>query len=531
MNYAKLFIQTRREAPAGLDLPGQQMLVRGGYIQPLPGGECALLPLGQRSLSRLEARLAREFAALGGMEVDFPPGSGGAAPVLEMARGQLRSHRQLPALLFRRGWEAAAAPTRGGGLFGAHSSRVMETFLFESDPVRLERTSAEVAGAVLGLLAELGLHLPGGEDLPGAGIQAGQAWLYPHEAGGETLLQCEECGYSAAPSAVRFHRPIAAAEAPAPLRKVATPGCKTIASLAQFLGIPESRTAKAVFLTADEKRLVFAVVRGDRDVNEAALRRLLGTDRLRPAGEDEIRAAGAAPGYASPVGLRGVSVIVDAEIPASPNLVAGANEEGYHLLNVNYGRDYTAAQVAEIALARPGDSCPECGAALGQARGVQLVSAVRYAESALAGAAFVDETGKTRPPLLERYRLDLTRAFACLAEACSDAKGLRLPPAAAPFAIHLVVLDAKSPAVQEATRQVLAALEAEGIEPLVDDRPDSPGVKFNDADLIGLPARVTVSDRALQQGGVELKRRAEEGRQIVAPGQLIKALGQAPEPA
>jgi prolyl-tRNA synthetase len=523
MRFNQLFIQTRREAPADLDLRGQQMLVRAGYIQPLNEGLYALLPLGQRSLRRLEARLESELGNLGGVSVDLPLENGTAA-VREIARSHLRSYRQLPVLLYSAGWRMDETQRRGGGLLGARASRVLECYIMEHDPVRQEQLSAEIAGSFLGLLRELGLGVLGGEYLTGAGVETGQVWLFPHPAGEETLLQCEECGYSAAPSAARFQRPAAPAEALASLEPVDTPNCKTIAALAQLLGIPESRTAKAVFLTAEETRLVFAMVRGDRDVNLAALRRILGADNLRPATDEEIRAVGAVPGYASPVGLRGARVIVDREIPETPNLVAGANQEGFHLRNVNYGRDYTAERVAEIAQACAGDACPECGEALVEVRGVRLASAQRYSPeySAAAGLGYIDDTGKNQPPLLESYRFDLTRALGCLAEACCDEKGLRLPDAAAPFPIHIVVLDARNAEVQAAARDLDARLLAAGVEALVDDRPDSPGVKFNDADLIGLPVRLTVSERALKQGGFELKRRGEENKEIISGDRILE---------
>ena len=526
MRFNQLFIQTRREAPADLDLRGQQMLVRAGYIQPLNEGLTAFLPLGQRSLRRLEERLERELDNLGGVSVDLPLENGPAA-VWEIARSHLRSYRQLPALLYSAEWRRDETQLRGGGLLGARVSRVLESYTLERDPVRREQLSAEMAGSFLGLLRELGLAVLGGEYLPGAGVETGQAWLFPHPSGEDSLLQCEECGYSATPSAARFLRPAALPEAPAPLEPIATPNCKTIAALAQLLGIPESHTAKAVFLTADETRLVFAVLRGDRGVNLAALRRLLGVDNLRPATDEEIRAVGAVPGYASPVGLRGARLIVDREIPETSNLVAGANQEGFHLRNVNYGRDYSAEQVAEIAQACAGDACPECGDALVEVRGVQLASALRFSPdySAAAGLGFIDETGKSRPPLLETYHFDLSRALGCLAEACSDEKGLRLPDAAAPFLFHIIVLDAKNAEVQASARDLEARLLAAGVEALVDDRPDSPGVKFNDADLIGLPVRLTVSERALKQGGFELKRRGEDTKSIIDLDQVIKVLG------
>ncbi len=532
MRYASLFTQTRREAPADIDLPGQQMLVRAGYVHALATGAPLLLPLGERVLHRLEERLAGELTALGALELGSTPPLPEAAPAwLDMVRGHLRSYRQLPAIFYHFDWQPGPAARRGAGLLGARLNRVLEVHLLAADGPQQERLAAEMAGLLLGLLRELNLPLWGGEYLPGAGVQAGQAWLFPQSAAEDRLLQCEQCGYSADASAARFHRPAAVEEVPLPLEPVATPDTRSIAALAALLGIPEARTAKAVFLTAGEERLIFAVVRGDREVNEAALRRLLHTDRLRPAVEDEIRAVGAVPGYASPLGLRGVRVVVDTQVPLSPNLVAGANREGYHLLNVNFGRDFTG-EVAEIAQARAGDACPECGQALSELRGVLLAHARRF--DPVPGLTFIDENGKGRPPLLESYRLDLTRAFACLAEANVDEKGLRLPLSAAPFPVHLVVLAGKNPAVEETARELAARLLAAGIEALIDDRIDSPGVKFNDADLIGLPLRLTVSERGLSAGGVEMKLRADTQKSLVPLAGLVdevrRALGRDGQP-
>ncbi len=525
MQYSKLFTQTRREAPADIELPGQQMLVRAGYIQPLRSDGPLLLPLGQLVMRRLETRLAGALAEMGGLEIGTGAARAGGIPSwVETARAHLRSHRQLPAIFYHFDWQPAAEPRHAAGLLGARLNRVLEVHLLSADSQRQEHMAAEMAGLLLGLLRDLRLPLWGGEYLPGAGVQAGQVWLYPHLAGGERLLQCGECGYSAEPSAARFRRPTPSPEMPLPLQPVATPETKTIAALAGLLGIPEARTAKAVFLTAEDAGMIFAVVRGDREVNEAALRRLVGSDQLRPASEEEIRAAGAVPGYASPVGLRGVRVVVDTQVPLSPNLVAGANREGYHLLNVNYGRDYTASDVAEIALARAGDACPECGEPLEEIHGVQLADARRWSAESISGLgiSFIDENGKGCPPQVETYRLQLTRAFGCLAEEHMDDRGLRMPVSAAPYAVHLVVLAGKNPAVEETATQAAALLADAGFEALIDDRSDSPGVKFNDADLIGLPLRLTVSERALKEGGVEMKRRGDPDKWLVPLEELIE---------
>ncbi|BAJ62881.1 proline--tRNA ligase [Anaerolinea thermophila] len=522
--FTQLFTQTRRQAPADLERPGQQFLVRAGYIHPVAGGTPFLPPLGTRALNRMRKTFLEEIKALGGMEIHLPP-SGERAdlahlPLLDFLSVHLRSHRQLPVLWFSLNQRPQETPQRGGGLLSARSQTVLEIISLHREESELERTSADLAGTLLGFLRGLSLPLVGGEDLPFAGLQTGQAWMIPLEIGEERLLICEECGYTAASSAARFARPEPVSDSPLPLKKVPTPECKTIADLAKFLGIPESQTAKAVFFTArreGKEELIFAVVRGDREVNEAAIRRATGAEALFPASEEAIRAAGAEPGYASPVGLKGVHVIVDTEIPGTPNLVAGANEAGYHLLNTVYGRDYTATQVAEIALAQPGYACPECREPLSETRGLTVARSIRFSSDFIRdrGLNYFDENGQSRPVWMEIHTLNLTRTFACLAELRHDNYGLILPPQASPFEVHLVVLPGKENGVASALPEVLKQLEQMNLDVLVDDRSESPGVKFNDADLIGVPVRLTLSERSLQQGGIEVRKRWESERQTI----------------
>jgi prolyl-tRNA synthetase len=300
----------------------------------------------------------------------------------------------------------------------------------------------------------------------------------------------------------------------------------TIEALAAFLNVTKARTAKAVFMVAtlpdgqgQVDRFVFALVRGDMEVNETKLANALKAKELRPAREDEIAAVGAVPGYASPVGLRDVLVVVDDIIPASPNLVGGANAAGYHMLNLNYGRDYTAAIVADIAAAGEGDACPVCGAALRTSRGVEVGNifklGTRY--SAALGATFLDQDGKQQPVIMGSYGIGSGRLLACVAEAHHDANGLLWPITVAPYHVHLVLLPDASGQAAAVAGQLYADLQAVGVEVLYDDRDERPGVKFKDADLIGLPLRLTVSERSLKQGGLELKRRDSDERGGIVP--------------
>jgi len=364
-------------------------------------------------------------------------------------------------------------------------------------------------------------------------------YMYLTPMGEDTLLFCDSCGYSANRQISRFYKPAPPEEAPRPVEKISTPGTKTIDDLARLLGVPASRTAKAVFLMATlaapeepasmnpgaengprppVEQFIFAVVRGDTDVNETKLSNILKARDLRPATEQEIRAAGAVPGYASPYGLSSVRVVVDDLIPVSPNLVSGANEEGYHLLNVNYGRDYCADTVADISAAGEGSLCPNCQAPMRVSRGVEIGNifklGTRYADAM--GCTFTDEAGLVRPVIMGSYGIGVGRLLACIAEEHHDDLGLRWPASVAPYPVHMVLLPGKSGQPDQVGSDLYTQLTSAGLEPLYDDRSESAGVKFMDADLIGLPLRINVSERALKQGGLEFKLRATGETRIVA---------------
>jgi prolyl-tRNA synthetase len=254
------------------------------------------------------------------------------------------------------------------------------------------------------------------------------------------------------------------------------------------------------------------------EVNETKLANAVRARSLRPATEDEIRSVGAVPGYASPVGLTDTLVVVDDLISSSPNLVAGANEVGYHLLNVNYGRDYQTDLVVDIAAAQEGDSCPACGCPLHEARGVEVGNifklGTRYSEAM--GCHYLDAQGQPKPVVMGSYGIGIGRLLACIAEQHHDDAGLIWPITVAPHPVHLVLLAGRgSNEITEAAERLYTELESAGIQALYDDRLESPGVKFNDADLIGLPIRLTVSDRAMKAGGVEFKRRDRIEREVV----------------
>ena len=328
--------------------------------------------------------------------------------------------------------------------------------------------------------------------------------------GEDVLLICPNGDYAANREVAIFQRDAASDEALLPLELVETPDTTTIAALGEFLNVPLSRTAKAVFYTAASGRFIFAVIRGDLDVNETKLRKVVGEGTLVPATVEEIRARGAEPGYGSPVGVTDAVIVVDESVRDARNLVAGANKIGWHALNVNLGRDYQADVVADIAAAEEGFRCPNCGAPMQAAKAIEVGNifklGTRYSEAL--GATYLDANGDAHPILMGSYGIGSGRAAATIVEQRHDEKGIDWPVAVAPYHVSLMWLGSdQDTATVSAGDDLYGAFKDAGIETLYDDRAERAGVKFNDADLIGCPIRVSVSKRTIERGEAEIKAR------------------------
>ncbi|HEY7970541.1 MAG TPA: proline--tRNA ligase, partial [Candidatus Limnocylindrales bacterium] len=364
------------------------------------------------------------------------------------------------------------------------------------------------------------------------GIMGGteaREFMVLNPAGEDVLVLCEACGYAANRQVARIERPAAATEEPGALDEVATPGTTTIASLAAFLEIPETRTAKAAFFLTGDGRLVTAIVRGDLDVNETKLSNAVGASTgIRPATVEEIKAAGMEPGYGSPIGAHDTVVVVDELVARSPNLVAGANKEGIHYRNVNVGRDFTPDMTADITNAREGDPCPTCGKPVILRNGIEVGNIFKLGTkfSDAAGATYLGEDGKEHPIVMGSYGIGVGRNVACIVEEHHDEKGIAWPEEVAPYAAHLVAIGAnKDPRVTEVAERLHQVGEDAGYwrHILYDDRDESPGVKFTDAELLGMPWILTVSPRSLAAGGVEVTNRAT-GERSTRPVEEVEAL-------
>jgi prolyl-tRNA synthetase len=361
------------------------------------------------------------------------------------------------------------------------------------------------------------------------GGTAAHEFMFLTPIGEDTLVICPQCGYAANRQIAPATRPLVDHGPPEPLAEVATPNTPTIAALAEFLGIPASQTGKAVFFIArrpgagsePEDRLVTAVVRGDTEVNETKLTNLLQASALRPASDAEIEAGGMAPGYASPIGIDPARAVVVADrlVAESHNLVVGANRPGYHLRNANHGRDYTAALVGDIVAASAGDPCPACGEPVALERGVEVGNIFKLGTkySAALGANVLGPDGVQRPIVMGSYGIGVGRVLACVVEHSHDEHGIIWPASVAPYDVHLVSLGEN-----EAAAELYAELQRGGLSVIYDDRGESAGVKFADADLLGMPIRVTLSRRTLAAGEVEIKLRSATERTLVPRAEAVE---------
>ena len=564
MRMSRLFGRTLREAPAEAETASHRLLVRAGCIDQLMAGVYSYLPLGWRAKRKAERIVREEMDAAGAQEVFLPAiqpvelwrRSGREAafgPVLfhlgdqrgrELVLGPTHeevvtrlfaahagSWRDVPVTLYQIQTKFRDEARPRGGLIRVREFTMKDAYSFDLDEDGLDASYEAMFEAYRRIFARCGVPVVAAEADSGAiGGKGSQEFVFLGGAGEDTVALCERCGYAANTEKAEFARSPAAPEPPLPAEEVATPGASTIEALAAQLGVTAARTAKAVFYVAgggEEPALpVFAVVRGDLDVNEVKLAAALGGRALRPMEEAELAEYGVAAGYASPIGADArLRVVADVSIAASPNLAAGANRPGWHLRNVNHGRDWTAHEVADIALAHDGAACARCeGGALRLRRGMELGHVFRLGRiySEAFGAAVLDDGGRRRFPAMGCYGIGVDRIVAAAVEASHDEDGIRWPAALAPYDAHLVALGGARDAGSRAEAEALyGELRAAGVETLFDDRDESPGVQFKDADLIGLPLRVTVSARNRREGAVELRRRAGGATELVPRAEAV----------
>lgn len=572
MRFSNLFAQTLRETPSDAELASHRLSLRAGLIRQLAAGIYSYLPLGWRALRKVEAIVREEMDAVGGQEISMPivqpadlwRASGrydAATPgptlvrfrdrsshdmvlamtheeaVTDLARQVVHSYKQLPLMVYQIQTKFRDETRARGGLVRVREFPMKDAYSFHLDAESLDATYREVYGAYERIFARCGLEAFAVEADPGMmGGATSHEFMVANEKGEDTLMRCARCGHAANRETARFDKGTLPAEEPAPLERVATPGATTIEAVAKYLGIETRQTLKAVFYTTAGGEVIFGVIRGDLEVNETKLAAALGGADLHPSTTEELEAAGLVAGYASPVGIEGVRVVADDSTQSEARFVAGANEPGYHLRNVNVARDLASACTSDwqsdrrnaipayvdIALAREGDPCPRCGAPLAATRGIEaghvFQLGTQYSEKL--GATVLNREGRAEPMRMGCYGIGLGRLLALVIEAHHDEQGIVWPVAIAPAQVHIVSVGANREDVSTAADALYERLCGVGYEVLYDDRPERAGVKFNDADLIGLPVRITISRRMLEGDALEIKARWEDEQRVVPAGEI-----------
>lgn len=524
-------------------------LIRGGYIRPVSAGIYSLLPLGKRVQAKVRRIIREEMNRVDGQEVLMPVvipaelweesgryhnvgsellrfqdrnekrmvlGMTHEEAVVHLVRSEVKSYKQLPFMVyqFQTKYRDEARPR--AGLLRVREFTMKDGYSFHVSSEDLNAYYERVHGAYNRIFKRLGMKevVSIQSDTGMMGGSAAHEFMAVAESGEDTIFVTEWGSYRAnrevASSALTFDP-----EPPLPLEKVATPGQETIEEVAAFLGVDTAQTGKAVFYADDDDNLVFVVIRGDFEVNETKLRNHLKTAELRFAEDELIRAAGAVPGYASPmnVDVDQVRVVFDISARRSANLVVGANEIGYHYKNFNFDREMASVadrvDVLDIATAREGDPDPVEGLPLIMKRGIEVGNifqlGIKYTQSM--NCRYLDAQGKSQPMVMGCYGIGVERSMAAVIEQCHDKFGPIWPLAIAPFEVHICVLNLEKEPVAELAEKVYSELVDAGIEVLFDDRNEKAGSAFADADLLGIPFRLVISPKNIQNGQIEFKTR------------------------
>lgn len=549
MRMSNMFSKTLREAPNGADCKGYEYLLRAGYIKQLGAGIFSLLPLGFRAAKKIEGVIREEMDAIGGQEIlmsvvnpadiwketgryysidkemtrfqdrvgrDMVLAMTNEESVTDLARGEIDSYKRLPMMVYQIQTKWRDDPRPRAGLIRVREFTMKDAYSFDKDYEGLEKSYRDQYRAYFRIYSRCGLPVIAvGADSGMMGGKVSHEYMYLSPIGEDTIITCGKCGYTSNRQVATFKKEYFAEEMKEK-ELIETPECKTIEELCSFLKIEPRQTAKAVFMVGsfinahdgkEEDKLIVAIVRGDMDVEENKLANTVKANALRPAHIEEITEKGIVPGFGSPIGIKeGAIVIIDDSVAKSNNLVAGANKQGFHYLNTNYGRDFDGT-VADIASARDGYRCPVCGEPLTASKGVEVGNifqlGTRYSDAM--NCYYQAEDGTRKPVIMGCYGIGVGRLLACLAESYNDESGLKLPISVAPYQVHLICLVKDTQVGEDLYKELTDA----GIETLYDDRKESAGVKFADADIIGIPIRITIGNRSLKEGKVEVKIRED----------------------
>ena len=566
MRMSQLFAPTLREVPAEAETISHQYLLRAGMIRKIAAGIYNYLPLAQRVLQKIERIVREEMDKQGGQELQMPAlhpadlwlesgrwdvygkelfrlqdrherdyclGPTHEEVITDLVRREVSSYRQLPLLLYQIQTKFRDEIRPRFGLIRGREFTMKDLYSFDKDEEGLAVSYQKMYHAYSEVFRRCGLKFRVVEADTGAiGGSESHEFVVIAETGESEIAYCDECNYAAnveraeAVLEVEGSSPTAQGE----LELASTPGMTTISEVADFLAVdPRGLIKTLVYLAIDKEdyQPVVVLLRGDREVNEIKLQNYLGCLHLALADADTVQKITGAPvGFAGPVGLKDVRIIADEEVPHIVNGVCGANRADYHWVNVNPGRDFAITEVADIRKVVAGDKCKVCGHALKTTRGIEVGHifklGTKYSEAM--GATFLDEKGNKKPFVMGCYGIGIPRTMAAAIEQNHDDKGIIWPMTIAPYQVVVVPVNSKIEEQMKVAEELYAALQGAGIEVVLDDRDERAGVKFNDADLIGFPLRITIGSRSLKEGKVEIKKRRTGEILLVEREQVVATL-------
>ncbi len=560
MRYSAMLIPTLREVPKDAEIDSHILMTRAGLIRKSSAGLYTFLPLGFRSLLKVVAIIREEMNRAGALELLPPfvtPGelwkeSGRwdvmgremlrfrdrhdndlvLSPTAEEAvtavvRENVKSYRDLPLNLYQINTKFRDEIRPRFGVMRAREFIMKDAYSFDADEAGLNTTYEAMRVAYRRIFKRCGLEVdPVQADTGSMGGSASEEFMVPSQVGEEEIVKCSECGYVANVERAVSRREFAAsAESLLPPEEVATPDTRTIEELTAFFGTTPDRFIKSLIYKADGKP-VMACIRGDLEVNEVKLKNALGAVELELGDEALVREATGAPvGFAGPAGLKNIRIVADESVRAMANAVTGANKKDFHLKNVNPGRDFAPEKYADLQLVREGDACPQCGTPLNSYRGIEVghIFKLGYKYTESMNVTFLDKDGSEKHPIMGCYGIGAGRTLASVIEQSHDEGGIIWPMSIAPFQVLIVPVNVEDETLMTAAKEIYDALTKK-YEVLLDDRNERAGVKFNDADLIGIPVRITVGKTFTNEGKLEVKLRAEKDKELVERDKLIRRI-------
>lgn len=539
MRYSKMLAPTLREVPAEAEIVSHKLMLRSGLMRKVASGVYTYLPLGWRTIGKISNIIREEMDNSGAQELMFPIvqpaelwqksgrwdvygdelwrvkdrhgrdfclGPTHEEIVSSLMANEINSHKQLPMMVYQMQNKYRDERRPRFGLMRSREFIMKDCYSFDKDEAGLDLSYHIMYDAYTRIFQRCGLDFrPVEADNGAIGGSSSHEFMVLAESGEAEILYCDKCNYAANTEiAQTSDKPEAATEEMAALEKVETPHCGTIDEVAAYLKLDTKKTMKALAYTADGE-VVVIFVRGDRHLNEIKVQNYLGATTFYMSTEEELAQAGLVKGYIGPVGQK-VKVLLDQEVVAGVNLCCGANDTGYHLINVNYQRDFTG-EVGEFRTVEPGEGCPHCDGTLRSARGIEVGQVFKLGNkySIAMEANYLDENGKSNPMVMGCYGIGVGRTMAAAIEQNYDENGIVWPWAIAPYQIIIVPVSEKSQTQMEAGEKLYNDLTAAGYEVIFDDRSERAGVKFKDADLIGIPLRITIGDKSLAKGELEYK--------------------------